>query len=248
MGASIGIIGGVGPYAGVDILRKIFDNTIASSDQEHLDVYLTNIPSKINDRTTFLLEGGENPAEGLFTSFEKLARIGSTVIVIPCNTAHAPAIYGELKQRAAKRFEHVQLLNMIEETCSYIATQFPQGAKIGLLATKGTHAVGVYQQYISQYPTLELIEPSMEGQERVHSAIYDPKYGVKAVSPVHALAVEILIDQCNKLIERGVSAIVLGCTELPIALQDGMVPIPFIDPTLLLARAAIQAVDPQRLR
>ena len=47
----IGIVGGVGPYAGLDLLRKLLDNTLANSDQEHLDTVLLSLPSGIMDRT-----------------------------------------------------------------------------------------------------------------------------------------------------------------------------------------------------
>jgi aspartate racemase len=248
MEGAIGIIGGVGPYAGVDIIRKIFDNTVAKTDQEHLDLYLTNLPARIGDRTAFLLNGGENPVQGLFESLEKLASIGATVIAIPCNTAHAPAIYDELAKRVQSTIANLKLLNMVEETCNQISRCYPQGGKIGLLATKGTHAVGVYRQYLDQYPSLELVEPDDEGKERVHQAIYDTEYGIKAVSPVSNKAIDVLQKESDRLVERGVDVIILGCTELPLALQEGMVRCPLVDPTLVLARAAISAIAPEKLR
>ncbi|RPI41687.1 MAG: aspartate racemase, partial [Bacteroidetes bacterium] len=55
----IGIVGGMGPYAGLDLLRKIYDNTLAGSDQEHLDTILISLSSRIPDRTEYLL-GKEN--------------------------------------------------------------------------------------------------------------------------------------------------------------------------------------------
>ena len=51
----IGIVGGIGPYAGLDLLKKVFDNTLANSDQEHLDTILLSMPSKIEDRTEYLI-------------------------------------------------------------------------------------------------------------------------------------------------------------------------------------------------
>lgn len=248
MEEAIGIIGGVGPYAGVDIIKKIFDNTIANCDQEHINLYLTNLPAMIGDRTTYLLEGGENPAEGLFLSLKKLVQIGATVIGIPCNTAHAPAIYDELNRRVMLEFPRIKLLNMIEETCTQIASRYPDGGKIGLMATKGTHVIGLYRQYLVQYPGFQLIEPDSEGQNRVHEAIYNSSYGIKAVSPVSNRAVAVLEQESRKLIDQGVVAIILGCTELPLALQDGLVPCSLIDPALILARAAIRTIAPHKLR
>lgn len=247
MERAIGVIGGVGPYAGIDLVQKIFDSTVAHRDQDHIDLYMTSTPARIEDRTEYLLHGGGNPAEGLYQSLKKLVCMGASVIAIPCNTAHAPAIYDRVKQRAAQEFPGITLLNMIEETCAYIAALFPEGAEIGLLATRGTHAVGLYRQYLASYPRLSLMEPTREGQLRVHDAIYNPQYGVKAVSPPRALAVEILLAEGRVLIEEGAKALILGCTELPLALQYGMLPCPLVDPTLLLARAAVGVAAPEKL-
>ena len=248
MEKAIGVIGGVGPYAGLDLVKKVFDNTIAASDQEHVDLYLTSTPSIIGDRTRFLLEGGENPADGLYACFEKLAQIGASVVVIPCNTAHASPIYDALREKVIRSHPDVQLLNMILETCGTVSSMFPKGARIGLLATKGTHAIGVYRQYFEQYPNLELLEPDASGQERVHQAIYDTTYGIKAVFPVSQKALAVLLREGKHLVERGADAIILGCTELPLALHEGMLPCPLVDPTTILARAALGAIALDKLR
>ncbi len=245
---AIGVIGGVGPYAGIDLVKKVFDQTIATTDQEHIDLYLTSCPSIIPDRTGFLLSGGENPADGIYRCFSKLASIGATAIVIPCNTAHAPAIYGEVARHAAVDWPHVQFLNMIAETCSFLDTLFPQGAVVGLMATLGTHSVGIYRHYLQAYPRLELVEPDEAGRQAVHGAIYDRTYGIKAVSPVTTRAVQILKGEAERLIERKAQAIILGCTELPLALHEGMVACPLVDPTKIVAQAAIKAVAPEKLR
>ena len=178
MGAAIGVVGGVGPYAGIDLVKKIFDQTVASKDQEHLDVYLTNIPRLIHDRTDFLLHGGENPAQGLLLCAQKLISIGATTIVIPCNTAHALTIFGTVKAQLACEHPNVQLLHMIEETAKEITRQFPAKVTIGLMATLGTHAAKVYQQTLAAYPQVAIIEPDIAEQRCIHEAIYDQSYGI----------------------------------------------------------------------
>ena len=63
---AIGVLGGVGPYAGLDLMRKIFDQTEASCDQEHLSVIQYSLSEHIIDRTRFLLgETDENPGEAI---------------------------------------------------------------------------------------------------------------------------------------------------------------------------------------
>ncbi len=248
MGAAIGVVGGVGPYAGLDLMRKIFDQTVASKDQEHLDVYLSNIPSEIQDRTDFLLHGGDNPARGLLLSAQKLISIGATTIVIPCNTAHAQKIFGMVKEQLATEHPNVQLLHMIEETAKEITRQFPADVTIGLMATLGTHAAKVYQQTLASYPQVTIIEPDIAEQRCIHEAIYNQSYGIKAVSPVTEMAIQSIKKEGQRLIDRGAQALILGCTELPLALKNGDLSVPLIDPTLVLARSAIAATASDKLR
>ena len=91
----IGIVGGVGSYAGVDLLRKVYDQTMAAGDQEHLDTILLSMPSSIPDRTEYLVgEVDENPGKPIAEVLVQLDRAGATVAGIPCNTAHVEKIFG----------------------------------------------------------------------------------------------------------------------------------------------------------
>jgi aspartate racemase len=248
MAQAIGVIGGVGPYAGVDLVLKIFQNTIAQSDQDHIDLYLTSTPSVIADRTTFLLEGGENPAQGLIKCFDTLASSGATVIVIPCNTAHAPTIWDHVDRYRQSTWPAVRFLNMIQETLAEITEQFSTGGRIGLLATRGTHQSGIYRRYFEESPHLALIEPDEALQVEVHRAIYDRQWGIKVQNPPSDRARETILGAAKTLIEEGCDAIILGCTELPLAVAEGEVVVPLFDPTKILARAAIRESEPQKLR
>ncbi len=248
MSKAIGVIGGVGPYAGLDLVKKIFDNTLSSSDQGHIDLYMTSCPSLISDRTQYLLNGGVNPADGIISCFEKLVQMGASVVAIPCNTAHAPTIFGEVAAWAGKHYPEVLFLNMIEETCNHLALQFPNGGDIGLIATVGTHSVGIYRQYLVKYPLFRLLEPDELGRISVHEAIYNHAYGIKAVSPVTKQAREVLLREAGGIIDQGASALILGCTELPLAIHDGMLACSLVDPTNILARAAIRETAPEKLK
>jgi aspartate racemase len=84
--------------------------------------------------------------------------------------------------------------------------------------------------------------------EAIHPAIYDPAYGIKACGRATEKARNNLLLGAQQLQEAGVEALILGCTEIPLAIQEtriaGMV---VIDPALVLARALISTVDPARL-
>ena len=87
MEKSIGILGGMGPLATADLLRKIVLVTRAEKDGDHVRVYIDDNP-RIPDRTAAILSGGESPLPQMTDSLEKLEKCGASCIIMPCNTAH----------------------------------------------------------------------------------------------------------------------------------------------------------------
>jgi aspartate racemase len=183
---------------------------------------------------------------------QKLAAAGAEVIGVPCNTAHASLIFDVVEREVATQLPGIQLLHLIRETVVSIGTFLPRGSTLGLLATPGTHASGVYQTYMGATEpggSYRLIEPDAEGQYRVRDAIYDTSYGIKAQStPVTSQAIDALTTEVWQLHTRGADAVIMGCTEIPLALDCRTFPFPLIDPALVLARALIRAAGPLRRR
>jgi aspartate racemase len=261
---TIGIVGGVGPYAGLDLAKKIFDNTEARHDQEHLDVLLINSPRLIDDRTAYILAVRDgkvstdpaidpaNPGRGIVACIHKLAAAGAEVVGVPCNTAHAPLIFDAVEREVAAHLPGIRLLHLVRTTVAAVCECLPQGGTIGLLATPGTYASGVYQKYVSEADLgghYRLLEPDEEGKRRICDAIYNTSYGIKArPSPVTCQAIDSLTAEVWRLHERGAKAIIMGCTEIPLALDGRAFPFPLIDPAVALARALIHAAGSTRLR
>ena len=250
IGKTIGIVGGVGPYAGLDLNRKIFDETIAGSDQDHLPVILASLSASINDRTRYLLRGDvENPAQGLFNVLARLASIGVTVAGIPCNTAHAEPIFRKIEEKLRDSGLTLKLLNMITEVMDHIQRVFPPDARIGVLSTLGTYQTGLYASYMEKAGIGMLLSEEKQAEE-IHLSIYDPTYGIKAHShPVTKEARQVVVNAVRELGERGATAVILGCTELPLALAlDSLDNIVLIDPATILARALIRETYPGKLK
>ena len=96
----IGIVAGAGPYAGLDLAQKILQQTSAIIDQDYLPTISISTPADIADRTRFLLgQTTKNPAHAIFSNLTELADLGASVVGIPCNTAHAPAIWDVLMEK-----------------------------------------------------------------------------------------------------------------------------------------------------
>ncbi len=223
---AIGIIGGMGPMATLDLFGKIIAHTDATCDAEHIRVYIdchTGIP----DRTQAILNGGESPVPYLLESAQKLADMGADFLLIPCNTSHY--YYREIGERSP-----LPILNMISETAEELKQE--QVTCVGLLATDGTCQSGVYQQELAARD-ITVLYPDEEEQREVMRLIYE---GVKADAPVFDTAV--LTAMIQRLQQAGAQRIVLGCTELPLGFDRyGLSRARTVDPADILARAAVKA-------
>lgn len=221
----VGVIGGMGPLATVDLYRKIVEHTLADCDQAHVRTIIdsnTNIP----DRTAALLSGGESPVRELQSSARLLEQAGAQVLVMPCHTAHC--FYGEVQAAV-----HVPVLNMIQLTVQELKRRGV--ARAGLLATDGAVQSGIYQRHF-EGSGIELLLPDPEGQAALMDMIYS---GVKAGrSDYDTQAVRTALD---RLMDAGAQTLILGCTELPPAFEMYGLDYPNLDPTLTLALAAITA-------
>ncbi len=226
MQKSIGIIGGMGPLATCDLFKKIIDMTDAKCDQEHIQVFIDS-NTRIPDRTKAILKGGADPVPELVRSGLRLEAMGADVLVMPCNTAHY--FYDQITP-----FFTIPLLSMPEETAREIKNR--RIAKVGLLATDGTIQSGVYHRAL-EAAGIDVVIPSPARQASVMDVIYN---GVKAAN--RNISLTGFYGALDELFAKGAEVLVLGCTELPVAFQMYQIDRPAIDPTQVLAAAAIQFV------
>jgi len=245
--AMIGIVGGMGPYAGLDLLQKIFDQTKAGTDQDHIPVSMLSVPKSIPDRTEFLLGKSEiNPALAIADIVCSLYKQGATIIGMPCNTAHAEPIFNEIVNKIPTE---VQLVHMINEVADFINEKYPTVKNVGILSTTGTFITNVYSKCLSKHG-LNGIKVSEEIQNtHTNPAIYNSSYGIKAHSnPINQKAIDSLNKGVEYLIKNDAEVIILGCTEIPFALtQNEIKGIPLIDSTKILARVLIIESLPEKL-
>ncbi|MGA8206013.1 MAG: amino acid racemase [Woeseiaceae bacterium] len=249
-GAVLGIVGGMGPAAGVDLLQRVYRNTRAQRDQDHLSVILVSRSCGIQDRTEYLLHGGENPAYPIFGIVRELAAAGATVIGMPCNTAHALPIYSVLLKLITDNGLDVMLIDMIASVRDFVVDLAAKQRRVGLLATTGTISSAVYQSHFDG-TDIEIVLPDNELQRRLHDAIVDRSYGVKAASyPVTEKAKRAMFDTVRYLVDRcNADSVILGCTEIPLAFagSEGHFGNLLVNPTEVLARAMVNAASPDRL-
>ena len=242
----IGILGGMGTQAGLDFCNKLAVLNRGKIDQEYPLFILynkSNIPGRpesIGSQTKNLSNKSTNK-----TSREKYNKVLKSLlkgcklfeknkckfIVIPCNTAHY--WFDDLQNKI-----NIPIINMPKEVFKFTKKKCKKNSKIGLLATEGTLKTGIYKKFFEK--DYQLIEPSQKIQKlSVNKAIKLVKMGnVKAAAKAIKPAIDSLIKmKCKKII--------LGCTELPIAIfafksfkniESSKV---FLDPNLILANSTM---------
>ena len=247
----IGVIGGMGPQAGIDLVRKILGYTAAQADAEHLPIALLSYPGLIPERSLFLNGlSDENPADAITEIARRLDAAGATVAGIPCNTAHVPVIFDPVVERLRAEGRRLRLLHMIDEAVEEVERQEPRLGRVGVLSTDAVRRLSLYRDRLEK-AGFEPILPNEDVQARLVSpVIFDRTWGVKAQSdPVSPEAREHLLQAIAYLADQGAEAVILGCTELPLALTEAEVEsVALIDPTAVLARALIRETYPEKLR
>lgn len=227
MGRIVGILGGMGPLATADLYRKIILATPAARDQDHLHVVIDADPS-VPDRSAALRGEAPDPTPWLLRGARRLEAAGAAFIVVPCNTAHAflPAVRPQIG---------IPILDMIAEAAARVRADFPAARRVGVLATRGTVASGLYHRALAA-AGLAAITPDDAAQDRlVGAAIAAVKAGDTSAA-VGALVVEA----GRGLVAAGAEVLLAACTELPLVLTAANAPAPLLDPTQALAEAAVR--------
>ena len=226
----IGILGGMGPEATIDLYTKIVKETKVKKDQDHLRILIDNNP-KIPDRTLAIKKKGPSPLPQLIRSTKILENAGADFIIIPCVTAHH--YFKPLQERTK-----IPILNLIDISVQYLNNKWKGISMVGLLATTGTIQTGLFQKALSR-TGIEVVLPDPEIQENwVMEAIYG-KQGIKVMGPSEN-SKRLILKASEKLVHLGAQAIIAGCTEVPLVLKEGDLSVPVIDPISILAKAAIE--------
>ena len=242
----IGILGGMGTQAGLDFCNKLAILNRGKIDQEYPLFLLynkSNIPGRpesIGTQTKNLSNKATNKVsktkynkvlKSLLHGCKLLEKNKCKFIVIPCNTAHY--WFDDLQKKI-----NISIINMPSEVFKFTKQNCKKNSKIGLLATEGTLKTGVYHKFFNK--SYNLIQPSQKLQKKsVNKAIKFVKMGnVKA-------AAKTIKPAINSLLKMKCKKIILGCTELPIAIfafksfENVKSSKIFLDPNLILANSAM---------
>lgn len=224
---ALGVIGGMGPLATADFLKKLTQMTPAGCDQEHIPVLVYG-DCTTPDRTAFILGQGPSPLPQLLAGIEFLNAAGCAVIAIPCNSAHC--WYADMAAAS-----QAPLLHITQASAQKVKRNNPATRRVGVLSTEGTQRMGIYRASLEQLQ-FEVLEPTPEEfRTLVSPGIADIKAGRMA-------AAEAKFDlAADALQARGAEQIILGCTEIPLGMQARCAAQPqgVVDSTLALVEAVL---------
>ena len=242
----IGILGGMGTQAGLDFCNKLAMLNRGKVDQGYPLFMLynkSNIPGRPESIGVQTGKFSSRPEDtknitkynkvlkSLLEGCRSLERSGCKFIVIPCNTAHY--WYDDLKKKI-----RIPIINMPKEVFLHTNKICKKNSKIGLLATEGTLKTKIYEKLFKN--DYNLIKPIHNLQiKSVNKTIKHVKMGnIK-------LAEKSIKPAINYLIKNNCKKIILGCTEIPIAifafksLKNVKMSKLYLDPNLILANSSM---------
>ena len=223
----IGVLGGMGPLATVDFFNKVLAATPAQGDADHVPLLIQSDP-RIPPRPPAILSGGRSPLPELLAGRDRLIAAGATALAMPCNTAHF--WYADLVKGCS-----VPFISIVDASINELHKLADAGASIGLIATGATLQAKIFDTPLQSAGYLPLLPDAAMMQ-----AVVLP--GIELVKAGQAQQGGQLIEQAvQALLSQGAKAVILACTETPLALDAVQSPLraQCVDTTAALARACV---------
>lgn len=226
-----GILGGMGPEATIDLMKRVLRATPAQDDRDHVHLLVDNNP-QVPSRIQALLEKtGESPGPCLCDMARKLESWGADFLAMPCNTAH---YYHKEIQEAVS----IPVLNIISLSVEECLRRKPHLRHVGLLASTAVLNLNLYDKAFALHG-VEVVVPAPPTQERVMAAIRQIKtgrYGGEIFT--------VLREAMDSLLNAGAEIILVACTELSIVSEQLETSVPVMDAAQILAERIVHEAKP----
>ena len=225
MNKTLGIVGGLGTETSCSFCFSVNQQVKRiSPDQPHIIMDNVPVPKEV-ERVIAHGEHSEEMCSLLKSSVRRLDKSGAHLIVIPCNTVHI--FIDELRQQST-----VPLLSIIEETTKECVKRGFQ--KVGLLASSTTVRQKLYNEKLRENG-IEVLTPDEQQQDFLSECI------IKILNNrLEKEDKQGIIRVLERLQESGAEAIILGCTDLFLAVKPEDVTLPLINSTAVLENSVIE--------
>lgn len=223
---TIGILGGMGPSASADLYLRIIKYSQqkygAVQDSDYPPVVINSLAMSGFDETGIVDE--ELVKRQLIDGVRKLENADTDFIIIVCNTVYY--FYDEM-QAAVK----IPILNIIEEAKKKVLDAGFK--KIGLFSSESTNKLGIYQNNFAK-DGIKIVSADANQQKLLNGVIENVMAGKQGAKDI-----KILKNIANDFIKQGAGAVVMGCTEIPLAINQSQTKIRLFDATQIIAEAAV---------
>jgi aspartate racemase len=222
----IGILGGMSPESTIayyEYITRTYTERFGNYGYPEILIYSVSFQSYVD----WPNEGRwDLVAEGLSQAAHKLVAAGADLIVIATNTMHL--VFDRVQANV-----DVPMLSLLDAVAGAILTQ--ELTTVGLLGTRFTMEKAFYQDALARQGIAVLV-PDADEREYVNAAIYDELVAGQIRDESRAGFVNII----DKLAERGAQGIILGCTEIPLLVNQADTGLPLFDTTTIHAEAALR--------
>ncbi|CZF81779.1 putative amino-acid racemase [Grimontia celer] len=219
---TVGILGGMGPEATVDLMQRVIAATPANDDADHIRMLVDNDP-KVPSRIKALIEGtGESPGPYMAKMAQGLERGGADFLVIPCNTAHK--FYPDVESAVS-----VPVLNLLELAAAKIHQSYPEIERVGLLASTAVQLTNLYATAMDKQG-IKPIFPDDDFQQNVMTLIK----AVKAKNQTENMIAQFN-EAAENLEDQGAGCLLIACTELSVIADSLKSHLPIFDAAQILA-------------
>jgi len=222
----IGILGGMGPYATIDVYKLILDSIHAENERDYPHIIITSNP-QMPSRTRAFLFGEKSPVPYLIKEARRLESAGADFIIVPCNSAH-------LFLEEVRKNIGIEILDIVKITVEHIKKKYPYFKKICVLGGEIVLEGALYERDLKE-KNIDVIRLHDKDKALLRKTIDMIKHNKFDSN----LVVEFN-DLISRVIKMGAEAIVLGCTELPILFRDIKASVPVIDSNRLIVEYAIR--------
>ena len=198
---TVGILGGMGPAATVELMRRVIDLTPASDDAGHIRMLVDNNPAVPSRIGAILQNSGQDPGPILAEMAHSLELLGADFLAMPCNTAH---YYLPVIREAVT----VPILNMVELATLHILERHTDVKQVGLLASSSLRNIRLYEPYFDGNGVRRSY-PRPGCQRNLMNLILQIKAGSRPFS--HA---QELVAAAANLASQDTNCLLVSCTEL----------------------------------
>jgi aspartate racemase len=221
----IGIVAGSAEGAALCYRTICLEAPAVMGEHNHPEITMNSMPMAEHIRYIHANDW-KAVAEALASSACKVAKAGADFAICPDNTYHQAFEY-LIPQSPIPWLHIAEVVGEEARSLGYV--------RLGILGTKYLVEGPVYPEALEKF-RIESEIPDEEDRERINEIIFK-----ELVNGIFSETSRLYLNEVTgKLKARGCDAVVLGCTEIPLIVRPEDTPLPSLDSTRLLARAALR--------